>query len=84
LSSLGRRLEALEGELRIPETEAQREEEKRRSEVRARINAELKRAEARVRRMSPEELEAWRNDPRRLAELEDLKERLERRRRDGT
>ena len=84
MSSLGRRLEALEGELRIPETEAKREEERRRAETRARITAELVALEARIRSMSEAEREAWRNDPRRLAELEDLKERLERRRRDGT
>jgi hypothetical protein len=83
LSSLGRRLEALEGELRIPETEARREEEKRASEVRARINAELERLEARVRSMSPEELKAWRNSPEVLAEKEELEAEIERRRRAG-
>jgi hypothetical protein len=50
--------------------------EEKRTEVRARLEA----FEARLRNMSESEREARRNDPRRLAELQKLKESIERRR----
>ncbi len=50
-------------------------------EERAEVRAKLEAFEARLRNMSESEREARRNDPRRLAELQKLKERIERRHR---
>jgi hypothetical protein len=81
VGSLNGRIERLEGRIGIPKAEAEREEEKRMSETRARVIAELNAFEDRIRSMSEAEREAWRNDPRRQAELRELEERIERRRR---
>jgi len=82
--SLNGRIERLEGRIGIfSKTEAEREEERRMSETRERVIAELEAFERRVRSMSEAEREAWRNDPRRLAEIERLEAEIERRR-DGS
>jgi len=83
VGSLNGRIERLEGRVGIPKAEAEREEERRMSATRARVIAELNAFEDRMRRMSAPEREAWRNDPRRQAELRELEERIERRRRGG-
>jgi hypothetical protein len=66
-----------------PDTEAERGQEWLMSETRARVIAELEAFEARLRRMSEPEREAWLNHPRRQAAFRELKEHLERRRRSG-
>ena len=81
MGSLNGRIERLEGRVGIPKAEAEREEERRMSETRARVIAELNAFEARIRSMSEAEREAWRNDPRRQAELRELEAELEKRRR---
>ena len=81
MGSLNGRIERLEGRVGIPKAEAEREEERRMSETRARVIAELNAFEDRIRSMSEAEREAWRNDPSRQAELRELEERIERRRR---
>ena len=70
-----KRLEDLEGRIGIPNTE----EERRMSETRERVNAELERVEARIRSMSPEELKAWRESPQVQAEKRALEAEIERR-----
>jgi hypothetical protein len=83
VGSLNGRVSKLEGRVGIPKAEAEREEERRMSETRARVIAELNAFEDRMRRMSEPEREALRNDPRRQAELRELEEQIERRRRGG-
>jgi len=82
--SLNGRIERLEGRIGIPKASAQaREEERRMSETRARVIAELEAFERRVRSMSDAEREAWRTDPRTLAAKAELEAEIERRRRGG-
>ena len=84
--SLNGRIERLEGRIGIPKAEASaqaREEERRMSETRERVIAELETFERRVRSMSEAEREAWRNDPRTLAAKAELEAEIERRRRGG-
>jgi hypothetical protein len=83
VGSLNGRVSKLEGRVGIPKAEAEREEERRMSETRARVIAELNAFEDRMRRMSEPEREALRNDPRWQAELRELEEQIERRRRGG-
>ena len=83
MGSLNGRIERLEGRVGIPKAEAEREEERRMSETRARVIAELNAFEDRIRSMSEAEHRAWRKDPRRQAEIRALEEQIERRRRGG-
>jgi hypothetical protein len=79
MGSLEKRLERLEGRAGISEAEGAK---RRYTEERhAEIIAELEAFEARMRRMSEPEREAWLNHPRRLAALRNLEEQFERRRR---
>ena len=80
MGSLNGRLERLEGRLDISKTEAEREEERRKAEVRERINDELRALEARRRSRTQEEQEAWRNSPQQLARRAAFEEHERRRR----
>jgi hypothetical protein len=80
MGSLNGRLERLEGRIGIPKTEAERAKERRMSETRARVIAELEAFEARRRSMSEAEHRAWRESEECQAERRALEAELERRR----
>jgi len=81
VGSLNGRIERLEGRIGIPKAEAEREEERRMSETRARVIAELNAFEDRIRSMSEAERRAWRESEEYQAEIRALEAELERRRR---
>ena len=81
MGSLNGRVSKLEGRVGIPKAEAEREEERRMSETRARVIAELNAFEARIRSMSEAERRAWRESEECQAEIRALEAELERRRR---
>jgi chromosome segregation ATPase len=83
VGSLNGRVSKLEGRVGIPKAEAEREEERRMSETRARVIAELNAFEARIRSMSEAEHRAWRESEECQAEIRALEEQIERRRRGG-
>jgi hypothetical protein len=81
VGSLNGRISKLEGRVGIPKAEAEREEERRMSETRARVITELNAFEARIRSMSEAERRAWRESEECQAEIRALEAELERRRR---
>ena len=81
MGSLNGRVSKLEGRVGIPKAEAEREEERRMSETRARVIAELNAFEDRIRSMSEAERRAWRESEECQAEIRALEAELERRRR---
>ena len=83
MAGLNGHLRRLAEALGMPETEAKQEEERRMSETRARIIAELARAEAHWRSMSAADLEAWRRSPEGQAEILALEEAIEANTRNG-
>jgi hypothetical protein len=80
VGSLNGRIERLEGRIGIPKADAEREVERRMSETRARVIAELNAFEARIRSMSEAERRAWRESEEYRAEIRALEAELERRR----
>jgi hypothetical protein len=83
VGSLNGRIERLEGRVGIPKAEAEREAERRMSETRAQVIAELTAFEVRIRSMSEAEHRAWRESEECQAEIRALEEQIERRRRGG-
>ena len=83
MGSLNGRLERLGKRIGTPNIEAEREEERRMSETRERVIAELERVEARRRSMGEAEHRAWLESEEGQVLIRALEAEIERRRRGG-
>lgn len=84
MGSIDGRISHLEGRIGLgSEAEEARHRRQSQEELRAEAIRELNAFEHRIRSMSPEERQAWRNRPSRQEELEELEDLIRQRREDG-